>query len=281
MERFEAGIGRGTLANYPASGTVIIDELGEDHVRSGKPIVYTSGDSVFQVAAHEEVIPVDELYKICRIAREILRGEHEVSRVIARPFVGTPGNWVRTPNRHDFSIVPPEPTVLDLLKDAGMMVYGVGKIEDIFAGQGITDAVHVQDNMDGVDKTIDAMRERRERGFIFTNLVDFDAKYGHRNNPRGYANALAEFDRRMPEIMDALADDDVLVLTADHGNDPTTPSTDHSREYVPLLIAGAPTRPGVNLGLRETFADLGATIADVLGVEPPPCGTSFKSAIAE
>ena len=276
MDRFEAAIGRGTLANYPASGTVIIDQLGEEHVRTGKPIIYTSGDSVFQIAAHEEVIPLDELYRFCRIAREILRGEHEVSRVIARPFVGVPGKWVRTPNRHDFSVLPPEPTVLDHLKDAGLMVHGVGKIEDIFAGQGLTSAVHVQDNMDGVDQTIAAIHERRERGLIFTNLVDFDAKYGHRNNPAAYASALAEFDQRLPEIMDALAEDDVLVLTADHGNDPTTPSTDHSREYVPILITGAPIRPGVNLGVRETFADLGATVADVLGVKPPPCGTSFK-----
>jgi phosphopentomutase len=188
---------------------------------------------------------------------------------------------VRTPNRHDFSVLPPGPTVLDVLKDAGMMVNGVGKIEDIFAGQGLTDAVHIQDNMDGVEETIAAMRERRERGLVFTNLVDFDAKYGHRNNPEGYANALEEFDQRIPEIMDALADDDALVLTADHGNDPTTPSTDHSREYVPLLIAGGPIRSGVNLGVRETFADLGATIADVLGVKPPPCGTSFKSMIVK
>jgi phosphopentomutase len=276
MDRFEAAIGRPTLANYPASGTVIIDELGEEHVRTGKPIIYTSGDSVFQIAAHEEVIPVEELYRFCRIAREILRGEHEVSRVIARPFVGVPGKWVRTPNRHDFSVLPPEPTVLDHLKDAGLMVHGVGKIEDIFAGQGLTSAVHVQDNMDGVDQTIAAMRERQERGLIFTNLVDFDAKYGHRNNPAAYASALAEFDQRLPEITDALAEDDVLVLTADHGNDPTTPSTDHSREYVPILITGIPVRPGVNLGVRETFADLGATVADVLGVKPPPCGTSFK-----
>ena len=281
MERFEAETGRGTLANYPASGTVIIDELGEDHVRTGKPIIYTSGDSVFQIAAHEDIIPVDELYRMCRIAREILRGEHEVSRIIARPFVGSPGNWTRTANRHDFSIAPPEPTVMDFLKDAGMMVYGVGKIEDIFVGQGLTGAVHIQDNMDGVDKTITAMRERRERGLIFTNLVDFDAKYGHRNNPQGYADALAKFDRRLPEIIDALAPDDVLVLTADHGNDPTTPSTDHSREYVPLLVTGDPVRPGVNLGTRETFADLGATIADMLGAKLPRCGTSFNLALGK
>jgi phosphopentomutase len=195
--------------------------------------------------------------------------------------VGEPGKWVRTPNRHDFSVLPPEPTVLDHLKDAGLMVHGVGKIEDIFAGQGLTGAVHVQDNMDGVDQTIAAMRERQERGLIFTNLVDFDAMYGHRNNPAAYAGSLAEFDQRLPEIVDALAEDDVLVLTADHGNDPTTPSTDHSREYVPILITGAPIRPGVNLGVRETFADLGATVADVLGVKPPPCGTSFKSMLVK
>ena len=279
MERYAAESGRGWLGNYPASGTVIIDELGEEHMRTGKTIVYTSGDSVFQIAAHESIVPVDELYKICRIAREILRGKHEVSRVIARPFVGTPGNFTRTANRHDFSVPPLEPTVLDSIKEAGLMVYAVGKIEDIFTGQGITDAVHTQDNMDGVDKTIAAMRERRERGLIFTNLVDFDAKFGHRNNPEGYANALVEFDRRVPEIMGALADDDVLVLTADHGNDPTTPNTDHSREYVPILITGATVRRGVNIGVRETFADLAATIADTLGVKPPPQGTSFKSMI--
>lgn len=279
MNRFEAEIGRGWLGNYPASGTVIIDELGEEHMRTGKVIVYTSGDSVFQIAAHEEIIPVPELYRICRIAREILRGEHEVSRIIARPFVGVPGNFERTANRHDFSVLPPEPTLLDSLKEAGLMVYAVGKIEDIFTGQGITEAVHTQDNADGMAKTIAAMREQRRRGLIFTNLVDFDAKFGHRNNPQGYANALVEFDRRLPEFMDALADDDVLVLTADHGNDPTTPGTDHTREYVPILISGAAIRAGVNIGVRQTFADLAATIADTLGVKPLPCGVSFKSMI--
>lgn len=276
MERFEAEIGRGTLGNYPASGTVIIEELGEDHMRTGKPIVYTSGDSVFQIAAHEEVIPLPELYRMCEIARELLRGEHEVSRVIARPFVGAPGSFTRTANRHDYSVVPPEPTVLDCLKDAGLMVYAVGKINDIFVGQGITDYVYTQNDRDGVDKTLAAMRERRERGLIFTNLVDFDAKFGHRNNPEGYAQALAEFDQRLPEIVAALADDDLLVITADHGNDPTTPSTDHSREYVPLLVTGVMVRPGVNLGTRATFADLAATIADVFDVNWPPKGASFK-----
>jgi phosphopentomutase len=281
MDRYEAETGRGWLANYPASGTVIIDELGEEHMRTGKTIVYTSGDSVFQIAAHEEIIPIDELYKICGVARKILRGKHEVSRVIARPFVGSPGNFERTANRHDFSVKPPEPTVLDLLNEAGLMVYAVGKINDIFDGEGINSTVHTQDNMDGVDKTIAAMRERREPGLIFTNLVDFDAKFGHRNNPEGYANALVEFDQRLPEIVDALAEDDVLVLTADHGNDPTYPGTDHTREYVPILISGAPVQAGVNIGVRATFADLAATIADTLGVKSPPRGTSFKSMIAK
>ncbi|MBK7179702.1 MAG: phosphopentomutase [Chloroflexi bacterium] len=279
MDRFEAEIGRGTLGNYPASGTVILDELGAEHMATGKPIIYTSGDSVFQIAAHEDIIPVEELYRMCHIARAILRGEHEVSRVIARPFVGQPGSFTRTANRHDFSVVPPQPTLLDALKEAGLMVYAVGKINDIFVGQGITDYVYTQDNNDGVDKTLAAIRDRRERGLIFTNLVDFDAQFGHRNNPQGYADALAEFDQRLPEILAALAADDLLVITADHGNDPTTPSTDHSREYVPILLTGAGVKTAVNLGVRSTFADLAATIADVLGVELTFPGQSFKSAL--
>ncbi len=279
MTAFEDEIGRGTLGNYPASGTVIIEELGEEHIRTGKPIVYTSGDSVFQIAAHEEVIPIDELYRICHIARRQLRGEHEVSRVIARPFIGSPGSFERTPNRHDYSVLPPEPTLLDSIKEAGQMVYAVGKIKDIFTGQGITDAVYTQDNMDGVDKTLTVMREHKRKGLIFTNLVDFDAKFGHRNNPEGYANALVEFDQRLPEILDALAEDDLLILTADHGNDPTTAGTDHSREYVPVLVTGTAVTPSVNIGVRPTFADLAATIADILDVPPPPCGTSFRSTI--
>jgi phosphopentomutase len=277
IQQFEAVIGRETLGNYASSGTVILDELGEEHVRTGKPIVYTSADSVFQIAAHEEIIPIKELYDMCRQARALLRGGHEVLRVIARPFVGTPGNWTRTANRRDFSVTPPEPTLLDTLKDAGMMVYAVGKIEDIFAGCGITEAVHTDHNMDGVDKTIAAMQQRRERGMIFTNLVDFDAKFGHRNNPEGYASSLVEFDQRLPEIIAALAEDDLLVITADHGNDPTTPSTDHSREFVPILITGSTVRYGVNLGIRNSFADLAATIADVFGVEQTRHGKSFRS----
>ncbi len=279
MARFEAAIGRGTLGNYPASGTVILDELGAAHVATGKPIVYTSGDSVFQIAAHEDIIPIDELYRMCRIARAILRGEHEVSRVIARPFVGQPGHFTRTANRHDFSVVPPQPTVLDALKEAGLMVYAVGKINDIFVGQGITDYVYTLDNSDGVDKTIAAIQEQRRRGLIFTNLVDFDAKFGHRNDPAGYANALAEFDVRLPEIVAALAPDDVLILTADHGNDPTTPSTDHSREYVPILVTGPGVKTAVNIGIRSTFADLAATIADVFGLDWAFPGQSFKTAL--
>ncbi len=275
MAQFEAATGRGTLGNIPASGTEIIAELGEEHMRTGKLIVYTSGDSVFQIAAHEEIVPIDELYAACLAARAILTGEHEVSRVIARPFIGEPGAFERTANRHDYSVDPPAPTLLDNLKEAGLMVCAVGKITDLFNGQGITASIHTESNMDGVDKTITAIRDRRERGLIFTNLVDFDAKFGHRNNPQGYAEALETFDRRLPEIVDAMQPDDLLVLTADHGNDPTTPSTDHAREYVPVLIAGEGVRDSVNIGVRESFADLAATIGAALGVDEPAFGASF------
>jgi len=278
MDEFAKQTGRGWLGNYPASGTVIIEELGEEHLKTGKLIVYTSGDSVFQIAAHEEIVPIDELYKYCKIAREILRGEHEVSRVIARPFIGEPGNFIRTAHRHDYSVVPPKGTILDNLKDAGFMVFGIGKINDIYVGQGITEFVYTQSNKDGIEKTISAIRERTESGLIFTNLVDFDAKFGHRNNPQGYSDALAEFDRYLPEIMDALADDDMLVITADHGNDPTYPGTDHTREYVPILVAGSAVRV-VDLGIRATFADLATTIADIFDVKSPPDGASFMGDI--
>ncbi|MFO7820341.1 MAG: phosphopentomutase [Halanaerobacter sp.] len=272
MDEFHEAIGRESLGNKAASGTVIIEELGAEHFKTGKPIVYTSADSVFQVAAHEEVIPVDELYEICKKAREILQGEHAVARVIARPFVGELGELTRTANRKDFSLTPPQKTVLDSLKEAGKDVLAVGKIENIFAGQGITAAQHTKDNMDGVDKTLNYLRGDNE-GVIFSNLVDFDQKYGHRRNPAGYAEALKDFDQRLPEIMESLNDDDLLILTADHGCDPTYQGTDHTREYVPLLVYGA--QSGVDLGTRETFADLAATIADIFSVAGTGNGSSF------
>ena len=274
LAEFERRTGRKTLGNYPASGTVIIEELGQEHIRTGYPIVYTSADSVFQVAAHEEIIPVPELYHICEIAREILTGDQCVGRVIARPFVGEPGHFVRTDRRKDFSAPPPERTLLDRIVSAGMPVLAVGKIVDIFAGQGISESVHTEGNMDGVDKTLQYMK-RAGPGLIFTNLVDFDMRYGHRNNPQGYADALEAMDRRLPEVLDTMRGDDVLMLTADHGCDPVTTSTDHSREYIPLLVYGASVRPGVDLGVRSTFADIGQTIADLLGVECLAIGTSF------
>lgn len=280
IEEYERRIGRKTLGNYPRSGTVIIQELGEEHMRTGYPIVYTSADSVFQVAAHEEVIPIEELYRICQIAREMLVGEHAVGRVIARPFVGEPGNFTRTERRRDFSLLPPGPTLLDRLVAAGRPVMGVGKIEDIFAHRGLSQSVHSPNNMACVDQTLAYMKES-QRGLIFANLVDFDMLWGHRNNPQGYAGGLEAFDRRLPEIMGAMTAPDILFLTADHGNDPTTPSTDHSREYVPLLAYGSRVKPGVNLGTRETFADLGATVAELLDIEPLPFGTSFAEEILD
>ena len=279
MDEFASQTGRGWLGNYPSSGTVILDELGKEHLETGNLIVYTSGDSVFQIAAHEEIVPVDELYKYCKMAREILRGKHEVSRVIARPFIGEPGNFTRTANRHDYSVTPPEATVLDNVKDAGLMVFGIGKISDIFVGQGITEAVSTKSNLDGIEKTIEAIGTHTDKGLIFTNLVDFDAKFGHRNNAQGYADALAEFDQHLPKIVDVLNEDDILVITADHGNDPTFPGTDHTREHIPILISGAAVKAGVNIGVRSTFSDLAATIADIFDVKAPPHGESFKTDI--
>ncbi|MQL52069.1 phosphopentomutase [Desulfofundulus thermobenzoicus] len=277
IKPFEERIGRPVLGNKPASGTAIIEELGAEHMRTGRPIVYTSADSVFQIAAHEEVIPLEELYRMCRIARALLTGEHAVGRVIARPFVGQPGSFQRTANRRDFSLPPPAPTVLDLLQEKGLAVLAVGKIEDIFAGRGITEALHTENNMDGVDKTLTFMR-RDDRGLIFTNLVDFDMLYGHRNNPRGYAGALEDFDRRLPEILAALRDDEVLIITADHGCDPTTGSTDHSREYVPLLVYGRKVKAGWDLGTRRTFSDVAATVAELFGLSYPR-GKSFAGEV--
>lgn len=276
VKAYEERIGRGTLGNYAASGTVIIEQLGAEHVATGKPIIYTSADSVFQVAAHEEVIPLPELYRICEIAREMLTGDLAVGRVIARPFVGTAGQFKRTEHRRDFSLYPPHNTILDNVKEAGLMVAGVGKIEDIFAHRGLTDSNHTGNNHDGVDAIIQFIKTRK-RGLIFANLVDFDQNFGHRNDVPGYANALEEFDRRLPEILAALGPDDVVMITADHGNDPTTPSTDHSRERVPLLAVGQPIRPGTNLGTRASYSDLAATITTLLGVPGTGEGTEFAS----
>lgn len=274
IEPFEARIGRRVLGNRPASGTQIIAELGEEHLRTGSPIVYTSADSVFQVAAHEARVPVEELYRYCRIAREILAGPHAVSRVIARPFAGAPGRFVRTDRRRDFSLPPPEPTVLDHLQDAGVPVLAIGKVADLFAGRGITEAVHTHDDLDGLRRTLEALAARR-RGLVFTTLVDLDSLYGHRNDPRGYGADLERIDGALGSIVAGLGERDLLIVTADHGNDPTTPGTDHTREYVPLLLAGPRVRAGADLGVRRTFADVGATVAEALGAGLPRAGMSL------
>jgi phosphopentomutase len=279
MAEYERRIGRGTLGNYPASGTVIIEELGAEHMRTGRPIVYTSADSVFQVAAHEDIMPIDELYRICEIARELLTGDHAVARVIARPFIGLPGAFQRTERRRDFSLVPPQDTLLDVLKAAGHDVIGVGKIEDIFANRGLTDSCHTTNNADGV-AAVRRYLGQAWHGLMFANLVDFDMLYGHRNNPRGYADALEWFDAQLPEIEAALQPHDVLMLTADHGNDPTSANTDHTRERVPWLVTGPRVRQGINLGTRESFADVAATIADLLGVEWAGAGESCAGLLA-
>ncbi len=273
IEAFEKAIGRKVLGNKPASGTAIIEELGEEHLRTGYPIVYTSADSVFQIAAHEEIVPVEQLYEWCRIAREILRGEHEVARVIARPFIGTPGNFKRTPRRRDFSVPPPYPTLLDALAEAGLKVVTVGKIDDIFAGRGVTFAIHTSDNRDGMQQ-VETLTVQGDFDFLWCTLVDFDTVYGHRNNPQGFAQALKEFDEWLGNFLPKLMGGDLLIITADHGNDPTTPSTDHSREYVPLLIWTPSLKEGKPLGVRQTFADVAATIADWLKVEWRGAGKS-------
>jgi phosphopentomutase len=277
IAEFERRAGRKTLGNKAASGTEIIKELGDEHFRTGKPIVYTSADSVFQIACHEDVVPLEELYRICQSAREMLTGEHAVGRVIARPFAGKPGAFARTPRRRDFALKPFRPTVLDALKAAGRMVYGVGKIDDIFATQGITEAVHSQGNGESMRDTLAAVRERRDKGLIFTNLVDFDMLFGHRNDPKGYGEALKVFDAWLPELLAALTPEDVLMLTADHGNEATDVSTDHTREYVPLLAYGRNCRRGADLGIRKSFADLGATVADLLDVKTSTAGRSFAA----
>ena len=278
MDAFEEAIGSETLGNVPASGTEIIARLGAEHLATGRPIVYTSADSVFQIAAHVDVVPLPRLYEMCRVARELLRGPHEVGRVIARPFEGEPGTFRRTPDRHDFSVLPPQPTVLDKISGAGQEVRGVGKIHDIFAGQGVTASRPTRSNEEGITAIVEELAAV-SRGLVFANLVEFDSSFGHRNDPGGYARALEAFDRRLPEIVAALGGDDVLVITADHGNDPTTPSTDHSRERVPVLVAGDAVQASVDLGTRASFADCGATIAELLGVPGPPAGSSFAGEI--
>jgi phosphopentomutase len=278
MEEFERRIGRRALGNKAASGTEIIAELGEEHVRTGSPIVYTSADSVFQVAAHEEVIPLFELYKICETAREILRGKYEVGRVIARPFLGEPGHFTRTPNRHDYAVPPPRGMLLDKLAERKVEVFGVGKIFDIFLGRGIGESETTKSNADGMAKTLKAM-DAVERGLIFVNLVDFDMLYGHRNDVAGYARALQEVDAWLPSLEAKLGEDDLAIFTADHGCDPTTPSTDHSREYVPVLTYGKKARGGVALGLRRSLSDLGQTVAENFGTKIEN-GESFLAAIS-
>lgn len=274
IKRFAEAIGKPVLGNKPASGTEIIKELGGEHIRTGYPIVYTSADSVFQIAACESVIPVEELYRICRIARDLLGGRHNVARVIARPFVVDGDKYVRTEGRKDFSLPPPRPTLLDVAKEAGLTVIAIGKIGDVFAHRGTTVETPTANNEEGIEKTLSWM-EKDVQGIIFTNLIDFDMKYGHRNDPEGYARCLEGFDRRLPEILGGLRGGDLLAITADHGCDPTTPSTDHSREYVPLLVCGSGLGKPRSLGTRGSFADLGATIVEALGLAPLVCGKSF------
>lgn len=279
IAEFETATGRKVIGNKPASGTEILDELGEEQMKTGSWIVYTSADSVFQLAAHEEIIPLDELYKACHIARELtLRPEFAVGRVIARPYVGQPGAFKRTPNRHDYAVKPPAPTVLNKLKDAGLDVISIGKISDIFSGEGITEAYSTKSNADGIRQTIETMK-RDFHGLAFTNLVDFDSLYGHRRDPEGYARALKEFDAALPELMGTIGTDDLLILTADHGNDPVAPGTDHTREYVPILLYSPRFASPGSIGIRMTYADAGATVADNFGVVWDGHGKSFLSSL--
>jgi phosphopentomutase len=278
LGEFSRRTGRGILGNKAASGTDIIDELGGEHMRTGALIVYTSADSVFQIAAHEEIVPVPELYRACEIAYTLVGEGLGVGRVIARPFVGAPGHFARTPNRRDYALPPPGETLLDRIKAASLPVVAIGKIEDLFAGRGITHAIHTTSDDDGMDQ-LETQITAVDGGLIFANLVDFDTLYGHRNDTEGYAANLERFDARLGKLLPRLRDDDLLVVTADHGNDPTTPSTDHAREYVPLLVAGTHVRPGADLGTRRTFADLAQTLAETFGVRGFDHGTSFLRAI--
>ena len=279
IEAFEKKIGKKILGNYPRSGTKIIEELGEKHLKTGRPIVYTSADSVFQIAAHEDIIPLENLYEYSRIARSILSGQHAVGRVIARPFMGTPGKFERhNAARKDFSETPPAETLLDLLKKKGFVTVGVGKIGDLFGHRGLTDEIHTHSNEDGVDRTLESIEKyRKKKGLIFVNLVDFDMLYGHRRNVAGYAEALEAFDCRIPQMRQAMSPEDLLMITADHGCDPShNVHTDHTREYVPLLVYGKAIKKDIDLGIRSTFADCGQTIADILGAGKLASGKSFK-----
>lgn len=279
LDELEKRTGRGVLGNKPASGTAIIDELGEEHMKTGKLIIYTSADSVLQIAAHEEIVPLDEQYKICEIARELTLDEkYMVGRVIARPFVGEPGNFTRTSNRHDYALKPFERTVMNELSDQGFDVIAIGKISDIYDGEGVTQALRTKSNMDGMDKLVETLN-MDFTGLSFLNLVDFDALFGHRRDPKGYGNALEEYDARLPEVFEKLTEDDLLIITADHGNDPVAPGTDHTREYVPLLVYNKKMNSGKQLPLRTTFADIGATVADNFNVTLPKHGKSFLSEI--
>jgi phosphopentomutase len=274
IAEFEQRIGRGTIGNVVASGTEIIDRLGAEHMATGRPIVYTSADSVFQIAAHESVIPIDELYRICKVAFDLVGLGMNVGRVIARPFVGEPGSFKRTSHRHDYALNPTGETLLDRLTAAGIPVLSIGKVNDLFAGRGIARAIPTGSDHEGIDRIVEAMRET-QHGLIFTNLVDFDTQYGHRNDIAGYAANLERFDERLGPILDALEPEDLLIITGDHGNDPSTPSTDHSREHVPLLLTGMHVRRGADIGTRSTFADLGQTLAENFGVGTLAHGTSF------
>lgn len=275
LDEIEKRTGRGILGNKPASGTEIMDELGEEHMNTGKLIVYTSADSVLQIAAHEEIVPLEELYKICEISRELTLDEkYMVGRVIARPFVGEPGNFSRTANRHDYALKPFNRTVMNELSDNGFDVIAIGKISDIYDGEGVTKTLRTKSNMDGMDKIVETL-EMDFTGLSFLNLVDFDALFGHRRDPKGYGEALEEYDTRLPEVLERLREDDLLIITADHGNDPTHPGTDHTREFVPLLVYSPKMDGGKELPLRSTFADIGATVADNFNVKLPDHGKSF------
>jgi len=278
LDEWSERIGRGWMCNIVGSGTDIIARYGAEHQRTGRLIVYTSADSVFQVAAHETTVPLEELYADCRAARAMLTGDHSVGRVIARPFIGEPGAYQRTPNRRDFSLPPPGPTLLDRLTERGHRVVSVGKVDDLFAGRGVAESHHTKSNTEGEEILIELARQPGE-GLVFANLVDFDQQYGHRNDPAGFARALEQFDDRLGGLLDPLRDDEMVLITADHGNDPTTPSTDHSREYTPLLVAGPRVRAGADLGTRGSFADVGATLAEAFGVGTLAAGRSFLAEV--